>query len=651
MEKKHAMIAGDSQRDEQASAKNAAVKNMVWPGQDLTANSVAKPCSDVAHVDVSTAYAAKNIVRIPAGSTEEFIYVPAAPIKGPLSRHLGRVLDCCRTFKTLDQHLADASAQLRVGPEHLESLERCIAQLVEEGLLISLPEVRAGLPVSGSASPTITSVGLITRDRPELIGRAVHSYLQNMAEHGRHSEIVVMDDSVGIAKQTEYGLRALARETGGDLQYAGREEKEGYAHLLSAYSQLRPELIRFALFDEEGGECAMGANRNALLLDTLGRLIFCADDDTVCRIVPHPNRRSGIRFSSGPSPLDLWFYPDRQSAVREANFVAEDVLSVHERLLGHSVADLMGGGEVEYCGEGIAAELLRVGQSGSGQVMVTIGGVLGDSATHSTWPLLKCRGDAYLRLTVSEQQYRSVLASREVLRVTDCATLEKTRFCMTAACGLDNRNWLPPFMPVQRNEDGVFGATLAACRDDNFCGHVPYAIIHDPRESRSSACDPLLPLGYIRFADILLACIGSHADPPWLTPEKKLQSLGGFLVELGSLPGPEFENHLRFWLFQEVGARIQSFENRLQDERDAPDYWRSDVNRAVDLLRASALNEDYTVPADLLCHRTAQDARSLARALVHRYGELLCAWPTIISAAKDLSQRGCRISRPVTKAS
>ena len=42
----------------------------------------------------------------------------------------------------------------------------------------------------------------------------------------------------------------------------------------------------------------------------------------------------------------------------------------------------------------------------------------------------------------------------------------------------------PPFVPVQRGQDVIFGATLWHCFEDRCFGHVPWALLHAPLEPR-----------------------------------------------------------------------------------------------------------------------------------------------------------------------
>ena len=57
-----------------------------------------------------------------------------------------------------------------------------------------------------------------------------------------------------------------------------------------------------------------GANRNCLLLDTVGALVLSVDDDTGARLARCPERQDAVAFHTGYDPSEFWFFPDRASA-------------------------------------------------------------------------------------------------------------------------------------------------------------------------------------------------------------------------------------------------------------------------------------------------------------------------------------------------
>ena len=545
------------------------------------------------------------------------------------------------------RHAIDISSQFGITDDNFGALRDAIARLVTLGLLVSDRDLLRQITNScrGSAPPPISTMGFVTCDRPAALTRAVRSAIDNAVQSGRTPELVVMDDSdEGNEELNRQSLRSLAETTTLDLLYAGHKEKEEYARQLVARSLLPPEVIRFALFDPEGCNYTTGANRNALLLDRIGHLLLSIDDDVVCRAASPPQPGEGIRLTSCYWH-DFWFYADRESAVGEAQFVEKDILGAHEAFLGHGLGDFICGQVAQIEGEEIGSYLLRSAASGKGRIVMTMPGAVGDSGMAFGWPFLLSRGETYLRLTSSKSSYRYALTSREVLKISDRPTLDVSGLCMTTMVGLDNRELLPPFMPVYRNEDGIFGTILARYFDEEYSVHLPWAAFHDAKSGRSYWSRFIFPP---HISDILPRCIASHTKPLSSSRARRLDSLGQYLVDLGSLPIPEFQQQMRLFAFQQAARMITRFENILKDYADAPEYWTNDVKHAITSLQQAIANPAHTAQPSS-ASRKPDESELLAQRLVRRYGELLCAWPSLITCAKELCRSGHRMAYPVKR--
>ena len=276
------------------------------------------------------------------------------------------------------------------------------------------------------------------------VNACLRSYLENCQRHGRAPEFVVTDDSAGTEAQVANRavLQRFKRDFNARIRYAGSGEKSRFAEALAGESAVPLRIIRFALIGDERCVLSTGANRNCLLLDTVGTLVLSIDDDTRCRIAAAPQREEALASYSGYDPSEFWFFADRARALESVSFVEIDVLGCHEALLGNTVANVDGPVDT------------------TGRVAITLPGLVGDSGMASPRYLLTLTGASRERLVASPDAYRSAFRSREVLRTVRRPTISAGSFCMTTFLGFDNRSLLPPFFPVQRNSDGVFGLLL-----------------------------------------------------------------------------------------------------------------------------------------------------------------------------------------------
>ncbi len=112
-------------------------------------------------------------------------------------------------------------------------------------------------------------------------------------------------------------LSELAAGSGVEVFYAGAEEKLRYAEALTGGDGIPPDVARFALFGPRHAVApTMGANRNAILLQTRGSLLLSADDDTVCRLgrAQGTSTSDVLRVGSHGLPAETWFFETRAAA-------------------------------------------------------------------------------------------------------------------------------------------------------------------------------------------------------------------------------------------------------------------------------------------------------------------------------------------------
>jgi len=438
-------------------------------------------------------------------------------------------------------------------------------------------------------------------------------------------------------------LQSFAGERKVRIDYVGLEEKQAFAHKLIEEGDLPEEVIRYSLFDTINSGCSIGANRNALLLYTPGELLFGADDDTECQIAPSPRLNMGLAFNPMSDFMQIWSFPDREAALQSVSFVNKDVLAIHVQLLGRELkvclADPALAADLEF--RQVNTRQLRAIVSGDGRVATTFTGLIGDSGMPTPLAYLLLDHESHDRLVKSDKEYLTAMTSREIFRVVDRPVIGSNAWCVTTTIGFDNRRLLPPFMPMFRGEDDVYGATLGTCFDNYFCGHLPYAIAHLP-EGRG-----YYPRDYINeFASNLLVCsiiatcmVSFSLWDGMMSDSDRLRMAGKFLMEIAQMSQTDFEEYLRLQVVRMHSITITMLEAHLQKHGGSPRIWAEDLEKYIDALQTAPTNPDFLVPRDMLALYPLEEARNHSRLFVGNYGKLLYWWPEIVEAAKSLVAR------------
>ncbi len=499
----------------------------------------------------------------------------------------------------------------------------------------------------------ITTLAVPTCDRPELLARCLRSYMQNAKTFGRHVQFVVADDSLDcvVRQKTREALQQLRQEFGFAILYAGLEEKRAYAEALVSDGKVPRDVVEFALFNPHGCRPTIGANRNAILLQTVSELFVSVDDDTICELRSPEGQEHKLKFSSAVSPPELSVFPDYSSLLRAGRLEEKDFFALHEQLLGRKIEDCMDDyEEAEVDIQNVSPSLAKKLLSGDGAIRISWTGILGDSGFTFPSYLLKLQGAARRALVSNPSHYEAICRSRQILRVTKSTAIggDGGNF-QSVAIGFDHRTLLPPFMPVGRGEDRMFGLIYLNTFANDFVGYLPWAILHDPQPVRQNHRDDIWKGAcQIQFQNLFRSCI---MDCPFPQDPKEgangLIYLGEHLKEWGSLDQTEFENRVRPQIIKKNKKAIDMMEKSIQSHNGSPKYWALDCKTFLYNLRKAEAKPDYLVPADFQQNRTPEESRSLSQKLILNYGNLLIAWPRLMESAKHLSSLGVRLAKPL----
>jgi hypothetical protein len=569
-----------------------------------------------------------------------------------------RVLAALHAVATLDAH-ADACLRA-LPPSVLDALPDAagadargrvgavLRGFVARGVLTAEADVLDAMAADGDApSPGITAVCIPTRDRLPTLLRALASFAENGAAHGRRTAFVVMDDSRDprSARRHRAALRALAATWDRPVLHGSRPAREAFARKVARRAGVAEEVARFALLGDERYASSHGAARNALLLDTVGELSLWVDDDFVCRPGTAPGAEESLALSFRGDPHAYWFGAAEGEVHDLAADVETDFVAAHERLLGRTP-----GGCVARAREaGMPARIDDRWAMGTllrpdARVANTFAGIVGDvGGPGRHHPRLTLRGASFHRLVADEDAYAARLHARHVLKSPLRWAVAPDSYCMAGNMGVDGRALPPPFMPVGIAEDIVHGVCRRMVNPAACSGYVPLVVPHLPPDPRAPGAPP--PLTFISNRVVSTLMARATGQQPSAALRAAFAWAGAWLQALGTAAEGDFRAEMEALLREVLRIENERAEQELAGRADAPEAWRRSMRAAMDERRALAATDTLASPPDL--PGTPADRQSLLQGMIRRYGELLAAWPALMDAAGELRREGRRIASPV----
>jgi hypothetical protein len=449
-------------------------------------------------------------------------------------------------------------------------------------------------------------------------------------------------------------LYRIGREENVEVRYVGIQEKIAFVKALGA-KEIPQHVAHFALEGMSGVPTRAGSDRNAILLESLGRLVLSVDDDTICSVgtASTAAERENLVMGDETNPTQYWFFRDRESAYRSVTPIQVDLLRAHEEFLGKNIgavfqAATSNGVDVDM--KATCSHLLSQLSAGKGQILTTYNGIAGDCGLNSQTAFL-CNGNANTkgRLTESPEAFCLALQSREIVRQAIRPSIGHGRQGnQTMFVGMDNRAILPPFLPVFRNQDGVFDATLAQLIGDFCSGYLPLSLPHSPQKARE-----YLAAGYecITISEIVIAAVSScYFGYPERDLESRFCTLGEELRGIGSLANDEFGEWLKVIACGRVSAFVTNFEGLLTRYAYDPPYWAEELERRIEKL-CQGITEQSSgiVPREFAgAGLTTEEVLEKTKAILYQFGELLSYWPLIVTVTRSLALEGVRLATTVT---
>jgi hypothetical protein len=446
--------------------------------------------------------------------------------------------------------------------------------------------------------------GIVTHGRPALAAKRVAEYLRAAPEVLEEVHVAENADGRAMGEALDAMTRNGERRDLSKVRYVGTRERDVFARQAAA---IRPELgnlVRFALgIDETMGEPRIGANRNALLLSSAGRVLVMSDDDMspILREAPAIAERPAVSIADEARQLWLARSPDEALALapvspRHACDVAIDTLNSIDH------------GEISTLDDKVA---------GRASVVISFG-LVGDIGIATPLLYLLQEGPSRERLVAAG--YGSLRSHRDAVYAVDRPTVCSTRGLMAGAIAVRKESAVPPFFPFGTNEDGAYSVLLDRIDPRARVVRLPWLFVHRPPETRSFGPWRDLRRGP-RICDLLMHALAESETG-------SLSSVAAHLKRCCGSGGEDLRDHLGGRWAAGIASLRERITSLLCRHRHMPPDWAND---ACDLLDALDVESQEDIVPRELRRCGGPEAWKRAREAFLLYADLLVAWPEIVA--------------------
>ena len=552
----------------------------------------------------------------------------------------------CQQFRTLDQHVANIIDQNPGMQGQQTDIRKVLKSMLDSGIMVSAKKTSEALKRKAPSTAEETDlnapvVAIITWERPQALERLLTSIAANCRQERVH-HLYVIDDSreTENIRQNQALVERFTTEIEIPLQYFGQDEQQSLLNNLAAQLPEHERSIRF-LADQSRwrDHWTSGLARNLALLLSVGRRLVMMDDDSLCDVYYPGQPKPDISFSDDPRDAD--FFATEQDWAAQHQALNPDPIGRHMQCLGLTFSqalEVLNEGNLKPAGFSNATALLTSELHPDSPVLVTECGAMGCPGTgDNTW-LPYMAPESLKRMVASTAKVNNALNSRLVWSGRHHPHFAP-RPNISVVTGFDNRQMLPPYFPIIRGEDRLFGNMLDFIFPSGVTLDYPWAVPHLPiprREWRKEDLDftPSDSFPLFFFEQVIEQksnCLAS-------SPAKRLRALSGWFNDLASASHDSLAAMYRDTRLRATSEQLHHLDQLLASGEAAPVTWKDYLTNGIEQLNIAmdqASRGDLQVkglPAD-------KEGPELIAFWQETWGDFassLNAWPEIRKAAADI---------------
>ena len=500
----------------------------------------------------------------------------------------------CVQFKTLDEHVKNIIKDNPGMEGQQVDIRGVFNTMLESGIMVSASAVCKNLKhknetVVASGKSAAPVVAIITWERPEALERLFKSIVANCNTSNIHS-LYVIDDS-RKPENIEENQQLIMRYMGminAPLRYFGQQQQQAFIDKLTQQLPQHEQSIRF-LADQSRwrDHWTSGLSRNWALLLSSGYRLVMMDDDTLCEAYDPEQPKPDISFSEDQREAD--FFSDEGSFATRRKQLNPDPVDRHMQCLGMGLADalnVLGQQHFKVAGLNNASARLISELKTDSPVLMTECGSLGCPGTNSNTWLPDISPASLRKMLASKNRTDDALNSR-IAWIGRNNPHFSPRSNMSAMTGFDNRQLLPPYLPITRGEDRLFGNMLDHIFPSAVTLDYPWAVPHLPIPARKWRDEDLdftpgdaFPLFFMGLVNQLR--LTSMAGPP----EARLRALSNWFDDLATAPGDSLASMYLESRMSDTARQMQKLRNLQNSAETSPAAWQKYLQNGIDQLTA-----------------------------------------------------------------
>ena len=552
----------------------------------------------------------------------------------------------CEQFRTLDEHVARIiESNPGMQGQHAD-MRKVLQSLLDSGMLLTAKSAgdRLTRSIKQAATERQTDrpvVVIITWERPAALERLLKSIHSNCDTEKFH-QLYIVDDSrksENINKNRDLTAK-FAIDTKTSIQYFGQTQQQSLLKNLSRQLPQHEEAIRFLADQSQWhDQWTSGLARNIALLLSSGHRLVMLDDDTICDVYDPIRPKADIAFSDTAREAD--FFQNEQEWLSLRIPVNHDPVERHMQCLGLSLSEslnVLGKGNLKPGGFAGADASLVANLKPESPVLVTECGSYGCPGTNTNTWLPDMAPVSIKQMLASTQKTKNALGTRMVWTGRSQPHFS-TRPNMSQITGFDNREMLPPYFPILRGEDRLFGYLLNFIYPSSVTLDYPWAIPHLPipkRDWQESDSDFTPKASFPMF--FLEKVLDQKSSCNAEKPIERMAAIAAVFDDLAAASEDVLLANHRDYVLQDLSGQMRNLDDLLNRADSLPEEWQNYLQQGKQQLSKGleqACLEDFPLKG---LPQSLQGEALLAfwRKSWRGYAAALLAWPDIRQAAAEI---------------